>query len=312
MKNIFFGIAMCILQMSAISQTTCTSNGGNNWATAFNCSGSGTPVIYVIQASDSVFCDVNSTTSIDTIKIYGVLEFKNGSKIDLSSTGIIQVFSGGTVIGGNAGSKFRFAGGVTINGTFNVSGPAYAQNSSSFTIGSVPVDWLYFAADQVEDMISLSWATATEINNAGFEVQYSLDGIEFIGFNWVASLHPDGNSKEITEYEALVEPLKLEKSSSYFFRIKQQDYDGVVSYSKIITFMGDERDGLDYRLNNNQLHLTLNSNETLEYSLIDPLGRVIQTGELIGSGLLAVDSKGLYTLVTYKRSERTIYKIMNR
>ena len=303
-------LASVLVSLYSYSQTTCTSNGGNNWASAFNCSGSGSPVVYIIQAGDSVHCDVNSTTAIDSLKIYGILTFKNGSKIDLIDTGIIQVFTGARVFGGNSGSKFRFASGITISGVFDVSGPAYAQNTSTFTTGTVPVSWLYFKVGERNSKLSFSWATATEINNAGFELQYSLDGNEFVAIDWIYSKHSSGNSNEITEYHHDIDPVQYGITPILFFRLKQLDFDGSFSFTDVISYRGTAKEELAYQVINKQLHLSNSSTESMKYTLFDPLGRVIHSSNLESSAVLNLSSKGLYTLLVSRRSELTSYKIV--
>ena len=225
-------LSFVLFNLTLFSQNTCTSNGGNNWNTAFNCSGSGSPFVYVIQSTDSVYCDVNGTSNIDTIKVYGVLDFKNGSKIDLSSGGMIQVFPGGTVIGGNSGTKFRFANGTTITGPFNVSGPAYSAGSSTFTLGAVPVEWLSIGLEQNDGQSILQWSTASERNNSHFVIQAYTEAGHYEDLAMVPSLSSNGYSTSILEYShditALVRP------DHRILRLMQVDHDGAQDFSPLI------------------------------------------------------------------------------
>ena len=50
----------------------------------------------------------------------------------------------------------------------------------------VPVELTSFSAELNNDVVNLSWTTATEVNNQGFEIQRKLDAIMnglTIGFN---------------------------------------------------------------------------------------------------------------------------------
>ncbi len=220
----------------AVAQTSCLSNGGNSWSSGFNCAGSGSPIVYTIRAIDSIYYEQNSSVDIDTLKIFGVLNFKNGSKIDLSATGIVLVYPGGRVLGGNAGTKFRFATGVTMVGPFNVYGPAFSAGSSVFTLGSLPVDWLSVKASLINDEVNVFWSTASEQNNSHFEVQFSSDASSFSTCYTMASQAQGGNSQEILNYNLKLSLSQIEGhlAKHLYCRIKQVDFDGNYSYSDII------------------------------------------------------------------------------
>ncbi|MCB9256249.1 MAG: BspA family leucine-rich repeat surface protein [Chitinophagales bacterium] len=92
----------------------------------------------------------------------------------------------------------------------------------------LPVELLYFAATwNKNSYVELNWRTATEINNAGFEVQHSLDAL-----NWqkIAWLDGHGNSNEIHKYYA---PHYTPSPGNNYYRLKQLDYDGSYAYSNI-------------------------------------------------------------------------------
>ncbi|MEM1325877.1 MAG: choice-of-anchor Q domain-containing protein [Bacteroidota bacterium] len=83
----------------------------------------------------------------------------------------------------------------------------------------LPVELLSFEASTVEQQILLTWATASELNNAGFEVQRSVDPLlknwEVIGF-----VKGAGTTLEHVDYKFYDEqPL----SALNYYRLKQMD-----------------------------------------------------------------------------------------
>jgi hypothetical protein len=93
---------------------------------------------------------------------------------------------------------------------------------------TIPVELVSFNASVIKDDVELSWMTATETNNQGFEIQrMSINGeFEQIGF-----LPGYGTTTEPQSYSYI--DSKLE-TGSYTYRLKQIDFDGSYEYSKEI------------------------------------------------------------------------------
>ncbi|MCF6269732.1 MAG: T9SS type A sorting domain-containing protein [Melioribacteraceae bacterium] len=109
------------------------------------------------------------------------------------------------------------------------------------TVGPLPVELTSFSAivkststGSATNVVLLSWTTATEVNNYGFEIQRrtnlrglaNLEGFETIGF-----VNGHGNSNSPKDY-SYVDPNLLSGNTSY--RLKQIDTDGKFEYSQII------------------------------------------------------------------------------
>ena len=116
---------------------------------------------------------------------------------------------------------------VVSNGRFT----ATLDGSSVTTFVSddtlVPVELLSFTANSIQDKIQLSWITATEKNNKGFEVQRSIDKKEFATIGYVKGM---GTTTEKQSY-SFVDQASGEK---LFYRLKQLDFDGTFEYSVIV------------------------------------------------------------------------------
>lgn len=155
-------------------------------------------------------------------------------------------------------------------------------SSGSITAGncsSLPVELISFAAVELNSMIELKWSTASEINNAGFEVQRSKDGVQFENLQFVDG---NGNSQEILEYNFIDKDAKL--GESYFYRLRQIDFDGKFEFSDIIKASLNENatvigDIYPNPSESGQINVDMNTEEEGDWtiSLLDLTGREIAT-----------------------------------
>ena len=94
----------------------------------------------------------------------------------------------------------------------------------------LPVSWKYFRGITNDNLnIDLQWATTEEINAAYFEVERAIDAVNFYP---IRQLPAAGNSKGVREYSYND---NLPQPGIYYYRIKQVDSDGKMSYSRIIS-----------------------------------------------------------------------------
>lgn len=98
------------------------------------------------------------------------------------------------------------------------------------TTQSVPVEMISFKAMSKENNIQLTWTTASEENNAGFEVQRSTNGKTFRTLDFV-----EGHGTTVEKQEYFYDDKELRKGQTYYYRLKQIDYDGQFEYSEVIT-----------------------------------------------------------------------------
>jgi len=101
------------------------------------------------------------------------------------------------------------------------------SNGGSFP-GFVPVELVSFAASVTGTNVNLSWMTATEVNNQGFEIERSSDQN-----NWERVGYVEGNGTTTeTKYYSYTDT-KLE-SGTYYYRLKQIDFNGTYEYSSTV------------------------------------------------------------------------------
>jgi hypothetical protein len=118
---------------------------------------------------------------------------------------------------------------VTFNGITSFSQFTITGNSGF----PMPVELTSFTADFNGSDVKLKWATATEVNNYGFEVQRSTgaDDWEIIGF-----IEGHGNSFSPKEYQFTDDMSTLEDPSKIDllqYRLKQIDLDGEYQYYEL-------------------------------------------------------------------------------
>ena len=92
-----------------------------------------------------------------------------------------------------------------------------------------PVELISFDAFLNNKQVTLKWETAAEVNNAGFEIQKSLNGRDWEILGWVDG---NGTTAETTTYEYID---RAPFAGDNYYRLKQVDYDGQFEFSDIAT-----------------------------------------------------------------------------
>ena len=98
-------------------------------------------------------------------------------------------------------------------------------------LGPLPVELTSFTASALAGKINLNWTTASEINNSGFEIERSLDGNTFFAVGFIRG---NGTTTEPKSY-SFTDEFEYNATQSIYYRLKQVDYDGSVSYSDIVS-----------------------------------------------------------------------------
>lgn len=110
------------------------------------------------------------------------------------------------------------------NGSFESEGTAIVDFTSV-----LPVELVSFTADLNDNKVRLSWQTATEINNYGFEVERKLNENDWNRLGFVEGY---GNSSSPKSY--LFTDNTLIGGNKFQYRLKQIDTDGQFNYSDIV------------------------------------------------------------------------------
>jgi hypothetical protein len=102
--------------------------------------------------------------------------------------------------------------------------------SAPYNCTLLPIELSNFEAKCGRNTNYLNWTTEFESNNDFFIVERSLDGIEF---NSVGMLDASGDSDETRHY-SFNDNLNGMKYPVLYYRLRQQDFNATVSYSRTI------------------------------------------------------------------------------
>lgn len=145
---------------------------------------------------------------------------------------------------GNLGNSGLGCSGLELTSGYSPSNGVLVQSVKTFSdwgvggnsgAAGLPVELLYLEANAVDnEYINVSWATATETENAGFEVLRSTDGTNFQQVGWVPS---NGTGNSTTEQNYSFNDIDVEPNTIYYYRLNQVDFDGDNELSYIVNAM---------------------------------------------------------------------------
>jgi len=168
--------------------------------------------------------------------------------------------------------------------------------------GTLAVKITSFTASKRNNEVVLNWKTATEINNKGFEVQRSGDGVHWNGIGFV-----NGNvNSSIQQNYQFNDAAPL--AGQNFYRLAQVDIDNNTTYSPVVSvkFL---LAGFYFITNNPghglyKLNIDETGNDKISFAVIDVNGRKLMGKIINGSGVQTIDitnySSGIYLLQIQK------------
>ncbi len=170
------------------------------------------------------------------------------------------------------------SGPTTSWGTYFTKLAPEVQSFSTFSVlapSVVPVTLTYFKGKVENNDAHLTWETATEFNNAGFDVEKSSDGLHFSSIGFVKG---NGNSFTQKAYSFIDKNF----TNTAYYRLNQLDFDGKTIYSSIVSLQMEGK-GNALKIYPNpisaQSDLTIEFSEQVENSLnidvIDVQGRIL-------------------------------------
>ncbi len=175
-------------------------------------------------------------------------------------------------------------------------------SNSNFTItAALPVELVRFDATlKGENSALLTWQTATEVSNQGYDVEMAInDGT----FRKVGFVKGKGTSNVISNYEFLVPNLSREL---HYFRLKMKDVNGDFTYSSVRSLLLDNgkdvvsiypNPALDGML---QITLAQSDAEGIQAELINSVGQLVSTTQFYNTGnimRMQLPASGVYNLV---------------
>lgn len=146
--------------------------------------------------------------------------------------------------------------------------------SSFFASGSnlvLPVEWA--SPLKIEKLTNnnnkLVWSVSNQINNDRFEIMHSKNGFNFIQ---IGSIAGEKNSSSILQYS--FEHHNVPKGVNYY-KIRQVDYDGSISYSDLAKIMNGNNDEFNFYPNPVESQLSIYSPYPTEISIYDLSGKLM-------------------------------------
>lgn len=295
---------MLIFSFSAFSQT-CPNNGDN--AVKWNMSGKfillwplgsgegqtmfdGFPVA---GTALTIVGDFIPTDGIPASIIINETLTKTDLKVKVSSTE--RMTETGSILEQTEPGKFT---GIV---TFELPG---GPLSCVYTEGTFPIELTKFSATKKGKEILISWETATELNNDYIAVERSNDGKTF---KEIGRLLGAGTSYSTQTYH-LADKAPL--NGMNYYRLRQVDFDGTVSLSKVIstTFKQvDKGELLAYPtvLQNNQMlnvDLGEGQNALIQLEIFNMNGQFVRSYDVLAKGkvsvLISSLSSGMYIVKT--------------
>lgn len=232
-----------------------TSNDNGN-------SGAGTPVMvrswatgradstkqgFTINARADIVADNAGTIATGVSKIFNVLTGAGGVSADNfeDPNRLVTAINGAAVTNGqtvvlpsgntllvNTDGTFTFTGVVTGTQTFSYtvtspgSGCSETANVTINVTAPLPVTLINFRGSSNDCSVSLTWATATEINFSHFEIEVSADGINY---EMLSNVGAKGNAAG-SSYNYRTTAGK----GLFYYRLKCVDIDGRYEYSPVV------------------------------------------------------------------------------
>ena len=203
-------------------------------------------------------------------------------------------------------------------GTVSASNFTLATNQKiPFVLSSeavaLPIELIDFRGQCVNKEIVFDWCTASEKNNHYFTLEYSPDGINFSG---IGRVYGNGTTGEKHCYQFIANAL----GELNYYRLKQTDYDGTTSYSKIIALKSCQENTNQIIIaheGKKDIALIINSlsNQTFQLKLYNSLGQIIEETSIEikeGYNNLPVNFENLSNAIYYVSIYNGVEKLVSK
>jgi hypothetical protein len=181
----------------------------------------------------------------------------------------------------------------------------------------LPVKFVYFNSQCSGSAVNLQWKTAQEFNSKSFDVQRSVDGLNW---NSLSSIAAAGQSSSERTYHYS----DNSSSGSSFYRIVENDQDGRSVMSSVVR--SNCQSGRDVLMvspnpvsNSAVLSIHLQQAATVQWKIIDSKGAMVQQNQMVlpsGSSSIPLNlsnySKGVYTISIYYNNEMKTIKLIKK
>ncbi|MDU0372748.1 T9SS type A sorting domain-containing protein [Hymenobacter endophyticus] len=187
----------------------------------------------------------NATASTPTLTLAADFLVPAGASLEVSfSARINSSVANGTAYVSNAGANYLSPSRNSSNGTaaaagYTSAGGAAAPDAVTIT-QPLPVTLTSFEAKAAGRDALLTWATAQELNNDRFEVERSLNGIDF---EKIGSVKGKGTTSTASTYIFTDAGAARLTAKTLYYRLHQLDLDGPGSYTMVRTVRFERAQG---------------------------------------------------------------------
>ena len=162
----------------------------------------------------------------------------------------------------------------------------------------LPVKLESFTAEKEGNRVNLAWVTASEVNNEGFEIQHSTNGLSWDLLGW---MNGAGDSTERLEYVFVDQ--NPENGINYY-RLKQIDFDGTSEFSDVVSVAFSHEAKVTMYPNpvHRSLQIETNGLTIKRLRIIDVNGQIVLEQDLNSSTTeldLSQFANGLYIVEMY-------------
>ncbi|MBX2892744.1 MAG: T9SS type A sorting domain-containing protein [Saprospiraceae bacterium] len=178
--------------------------------------------------------------------------------------------------------------------------------------GLLPVELTFFRGKMEQGDVVLNWQTASEKDNAWFEVEHSTQGTE--GFNTIGKVAGNGTSTVANDYAFRhAHPA----AGPHLYRLKQVDFDGKFEYSNIVSVVvrGEKEVVLAPNPTQGTLFVRgLKDGELHTAVVTDFAGREVLRHSLAQSALIDLSEQpdGIYFVEIRTPSQTTTQRVVKR
>jgi hypothetical protein len=218
-----------------------------------------------------------------------------------------------TVDGATYSSAWELCFSITSFSGFYI----HSANTNSTPL---PVTLVNFSAKAIDNKyIELNWLTASELDNSGFQVERSTNGVSFEAIGWV-----EGHGSTSAAHSYKYSDITAMPGIVYYYRLKQVDFDGRHAYSELSSASltgskGFSLESLVPNPANNQVSIGVISNvdASATITMTDMLGRVVfhnewpmSVGYNINQFDLSTIPAGTYLVTIFSGDIKTTKKLV--
>ncbi|MCC2546662.1 T9SS type A sorting domain-containing protein [Hymenobacter sp. BT175] len=197
---------------------------------------------------------------------------------------------------------------IFINNAENYKGPAQPTTLQGAILPGVdpplPVELTSFTAKLRGTQVALTWTTASEKNNRGFEIQRSQDGREFQAIGFV---NGKGTTSARSTYNSIDDKPLFGTS---FYRLKQIDNDGKTAFSAVATVSNELGEVAMFPNPTSDVvtvRLPQGTTEGMTATVSDLTGRLLRSQKMDASGEISLrDLKSGTYVVTLKGNNQHV------